>query len=132
MVPFLKMKICTLAAEARIIRHEEQRYGGPKWGPSGIRLGLHEHRVIVLRKEQRACLLAYGFLRGRGYDFVEKDSSLRSPDWEAVERMVTKFGTDDLRDRMQKFAAWKDGAKERILALRIDALKAQKAAEAAQ
>ncbi len=61
MKTYLKIKIKSLAAEARIIRQEEK-----KWpGPSDVRLGLREHRIKDVRREARAALLAYGYLRGR-------------------------------------------------------------------
>ncbi len=53
MKTYLKIKISSLAAEARIIRREEQRWPGDHQ----IRTGLHEHRVIDVRREARSALL---------------------------------------------------------------------------
>lgn len=91
---YLKMKIKSLAEEARLIRFEENymrdraRYLRNHWrelteqGKSlnslqtdawhqDRRQGLHEHRVHDVRDESRAALLAYGFLRGRPYAKIE-------------------------------------------------------------
>jgi hypothetical protein len=77
---YLKMKIMSLAAEARIIRTEEK-----KWpGEHAVRNGLHQHRIRDVRSEARHALLAYGFLRGRDYRRLERKAA-RAPDWERVQ-----------------------------------------------
>lgn len=55
----LRVKIKSLAEEARIIRQEEKRAGHPYCH------GLRDHRVSVVRFESRATLLAYAHLRGK-------------------------------------------------------------------
>ena len=90
---YLKVKIKSLAEEARIIRKEERKPHGDmnEYGYSAKRTGLHDHRVGPVRREARHALLAYGFIRGRKYRQMEaKDSS--TPDWAAVKRMVVKYG----------------------------------------
>ena len=105
MKTYLKIKIKTLAAEARIIRAEEH-----KWpGPSTMRNNLHHHRVISVRHEARASLLAYGFLRGHTYQRMEKTSHTK-PYWKRIESIAERFGTGDIRDLKQKFSEWKDAA----------------------
>lgn len=102
MKTYLKIKIKSLAEEARIIRAEEK-----KWpGQSEIRTGLHLHRVGEVRRESRVALLAYGFLRGRARDRIEK--SERQPDWDRVQKLIEKYGTEDRRLLAQRFAAWKE------------------------
>jgi|GEM_PF-5312666 len=101
---YLKIKIMSLAAEARIIRKETKRWPGD----SPERLGLYTHRIHDVRSEARSACLAYGFLRGRTYDQMEGRGS-RRPDWKRVEALVSKYGDGDLRDRMQRFSEWKDG-----------------------
>jgi hypothetical protein len=82
---FLKVKIKSLAAEARIIRHEERKSRGQ------LRNDLANHRKGIVRREARNTQLAYGYLRGRSYRQLEH-SCHRQPDWEAVERMVKRYG----------------------------------------
>lgn len=80
----LKIKIKSLAEESKIIRLEEQRN-------KYLRVELHEHRVIDVRRESRASQLAYGYIRGRAYTSIE-EGACTSPDWSKVASMVTKFG----------------------------------------
>ena len=94
----LKVKIKSLAAEARIIRLEEQRAKGRRLSDAGprvkdeakgyvvrndkhyevkgrddeLREDLHRHRIDVVQVEARLALLAYGFLRGRLYAQLER------------------------------------------------------------
>lgn len=63
---FLKVKIKSLAAEARIIRLEEARAVGT------LREELHNHRVLDVRSECRATHIAYAFIRGKRFDQVEQ------------------------------------------------------------
>ena len=108
----LKMKICSLAAEAQIIRREEK-----KWpGKHAMRQSLRDHRLDVVRKETRCSLLAYGFLRGRLYKQVENSVRLVEPqhgptvakpiDWDRVAALVAKYGPLDKRDAAQQLAEW--------------------------
>ena len=85
-VKYLKVKLKSLAAEAKIIRLEETRSRG------GIRNGLHEHRVGIVRFESRHTHLAYAFLRGKEYEQVEKTCKT-PPDWRRVYKMVKKYGS---------------------------------------
>lgn len=62
---FLKVKIKSLAEEARIIRKEEKRCN------SFLKHELRVHRTSVVRLEARATLLAYGYIRGRTYKQLE-------------------------------------------------------------
>ncbi len=88
----LKIKVMSLAAEARIIRAEEKRlkkanrrliasgktdqmtkedrdaYLGKR---SKVINDLHSHRIAVVRPAARHSLLAYGFLRGKKYCEIE-------------------------------------------------------------
>ena len=82
----LKVKVKSLAAEAKIIRLEEHRAKTPD-----ARASLHNHRVGVVRSATRHTLLAYGYLRGRSYRQLEA-SCKRTPDWSVVEKMVQKYG----------------------------------------
>lgn len=81
----LKVKIKSLAAEARIIRLEEARTKDYQ-----LKCVLYFHRVYDVRWEARWSQLAYGFLRGREYQEIEK--STQFIDWRRVEKLVQKFG----------------------------------------
>lgn len=81
----LRVKVKSLAEEARIIRREEQRTYGR------LREELHKHRVIDVRREARAANLAYGFIRGRTHEQME-GSRKTEPDWEKVRRLCKKYG----------------------------------------
>ncbi len=122
----LKVKIKTLAEEARIIRHQERAWlPGPAWTKVGqtrvrvrppvanddvrlvVNVNLHQHRVAHVRPEARASLLAYAFLRGVSHARVEATKMHTRPDWRRVEQIVKKFGYGDPRDLMQRYSEWK-------------------------
>lgn len=83
-IAMLKVKIKSLAAEARIIRHQERRSKGI------LRNELHEHRIGIVRSESRHSHLAYAILRGR--PSPERTCKSR-PDFEKVSKMTKRFGT---------------------------------------
>lgn len=68
----LKIKLKSLAAEAAIIRKEEEKAKHSK-RPEVMQLReeMHEHRVKDLREESRATLLAYSYIRGKAYRDIE-------------------------------------------------------------
>lgn len=71
----LRVKIKSLAEEARIIRHEErklQREGCSDWAIGSV----HAHRVCNVRRESRATQWAYAFMRGVPYRAVERTAYL--------------------------------------------------------
>lgn len=109
-VKMLKVKIKSLAAEAHIIRLEERRAGRSKY-PQPLRSSLREHRVGVVRSEQRLSLLAYAFLRGRPLYAVERKCKA-APDWTRVAKLVEKFGvaawaTADRKAQAAAFEVWR-------------------------
>lgn len=115
----LRVKVKSLAEEARIIRREEQRslgrtyhtgdidangrakqwhtggYGGP------IYKELHAHRTGELRNEARHAHLALGFIKGRALLSMEQPSTwgqqgyASPPDWDHVRRLIRKYGPAD-------------------------------------
>ncbi len=127
MKTYLKMKIGGLAAEAKIIKREEQKWKllgkpvvvtvGKKGSPSSrshvqsfsmkrfpgtdhpLRLSLHEHRIAKVRPEIRAALLAYGFLRGRTYLQIENNTKSRPP-WTLVIKNIKQFGVFMTSDQL--------------------------------
>lgn len=134
---FLKIKIKSLAKEARIIRLEEQRRKGPlvsrprdmtmRAGPidqpndsrrferyrrerpleeGDVYFALHAHRTWDVRREARAALLAYAFIRRRPYQRVEgkaridvNGGSVGIPDDVVIRRtaeLIAKYGSMQL------------------------------------
>ena len=98
----LKIKLKSLAAEARIIRQEEKKRRGKNWGSTGNTL--HEHRIHVVRPEARATHIAYAFLRGGSLESVE-GSAKTEPEWKRVEAMVRKYSWRKLAELQD----WKKG-----------------------
>lgn len=103
----LKIKIHTLADEARHIRREEQKLRKQqKWAKDtgntqtwadvhGARMDLADHRRGIVRSATRECLLAYGYLRGMPYKRIE--ASCRpgnEPDSKAIAKIIKRFGGD--------------------------------------
>ena len=85
----LRVKLKSLAVEARIIRREEQR----SWGP--LLNELHLHRVHEVRWAARDTHLAYGFIRGRTLQQMEancNDEDWVAPRWESIRKMLKKYG----------------------------------------
>lgn len=112
---YLKVKIKSLAEEAKIIRKEEK---GPhsdrdEYGHSARQMGLQLHRTGVVRREARHALLAYGFLRGRRYRQMEAKCEF-PPDWESVQRMVVKYGLQGYGWKLWKRGE-QEAAKEELL-----------------
>lgn len=81
----LKIKIKSLAAEARIIRKEEKKTFGT------LRNELHDHRVKDVRWVARHAHIAYGLIRGRAYERMEQKAK-HEPNWKEVERLCKKYG----------------------------------------
>lgn len=106
---YLKVKIKSLAEEAKIIRREEQRprKDMDECGYSPTRTGLREHRVTVVRQASRNALLAYGFIRGRKYRQIEPKAESQ-PNWEEVKRQVLKYGpqTGDRKELAERVEKW--------------------------
>jgi hypothetical protein len=85
----LKVKLKSLAEEARIIRFEEKRSHG--W----LRGELHDHRINVVRAETRATHLAYGLIRGLPMERIELSKTRTEQLWKKVRGMVEKYGPFD-------------------------------------
>jgi hypothetical protein len=94
MKTYLKIKIHTLADEARHIQREKKRWikkDGRRDHP--LRLSLHWHNRDVVRPESRAAHLAYGYLRGRKYRQMEA-KCYSPPDMSRVRILVKSFGLE--------------------------------------
>lgn len=84
----MKIKIKSLAAEARIIRVEEAK--AKKARKTELLSSLAEHRRGKLRQAARESYLVYAFLRGVPYWVVEKPGSSK-PNWDEVEKAIKRF-----------------------------------------
>ena len=85
----LKVKLKSLAAEARIIRQMEQR----TWGP--LQTELYRHRIDVVRTEARHTSIAYALIRGVPLEVVETPNS-RPYSTDRVAVMLKKYGPKEL------------------------------------
>lgn len=118
----LKVKIKSLAAEAKIIRAEEG-----KARSDALRTSLLVHRAKHLRAVARVNLLAYGCLRGTPYEKMESKTA-SEPNWDDIKFVVDRFGVvwdhvresyDDYMKRKKQHeesvSAWFKAAKEGLL-----------------
>ena len=90
---FLKVKIKSLAAEAKIIRKEEKKNTkiDEDLGYNRKRRELRDHRKGTVAYEARHTLLAYGFIRGRAYEQMEPTGS-GDFNVDKVWKMIEKYG----------------------------------------
>jgi hypothetical protein len=87
---YIKVKILSLAAEAKIIRKQEAK--ARAHGNSSLRRGLAEHRRGIVRHEARHAQLAYGFLRGMPYKKMEaKCHPGCEPDFKKVRSSIERY-----------------------------------------
>jgi len=107
----LKVKIKSLAEEARIIRKEENKtlklhkMKYPEGGYCPQYDSLRNHRRIDVQGEARAALLAYGYLRGVPYKAMEsKTKEDNRPNWKRVRTIAKKFGKSSYNE--ETFTAW--------------------------
>lgn len=87
---YLKVKLKSLAAEAKIIRAEEKK--AKKYRDRKLLSGLESHRKDVVRSAARHTLLAYAFIRGVPYKKVEAKCE-KAPDLKRIMVMVQKYGS---------------------------------------
>lgn len=92
---YLKVKIKSLTAEAKIIRSEERKN-------KRARAGLSGHRRGIVRTAARHTLLAYGFIRGRKYSDMEAKRQ-HYPNWIIIWRMVEKYGVQWDEEDIQSY-----------------------------
>ena len=91
----LRVKVKSLAAEAKIIRCEERKSRGM------LRYQLKNHRRTVVRKAARAAHLALGFIRGRSLEEMEPKRRPEPP-WitahrrAEVAKLVARYGPDGM------------------------------------
>jgi len=80
----LRVNVKSLAAEAKIIRHECRQRRNP-----AVVSELHFHRVGVVRCEARAAQLALAAFRSRQYRSIEGRTKT-PPDWGRVEEKIKR------------------------------------------
>jgi hypothetical protein len=102
----LRIKIKTLAAEAKYIKFEQRKF------PRGKRehevfQSLHFHRVHLVRPAARSGLLAYGYLRGRSYEQLEQ-KCYEKPDWKEVQDLLVRFGRMSRMEAESRIVQWVD------------------------
>lgn len=105
---YLKIKVKHLAAEAAIIRKEENKvHGMDKWR-------LQHHRKTVLRDAARQTQIAYAIVRGKTLNqTLGSDYSEKYYDRKPVVNMVRKYGSDEQRADAEKATRdWFDGVVE--------------------
>lgn len=91
-VAILRVKIKTLAWEAKEIRRAAKRHDCRHWGP------LNHHNITVVRPEARHALLAYAYLRDRPRCAAE--GTLRpgnAPDFKRFKGLVKRFSEAEHR-----------------------------------
>lgn len=123
---FLRVKQNSLAAEAKIIRHERRlararaRSARAKsegsvqhklWadGHYSTLTRLTEHHRNIVRKEARATHLAQNFLRGTPYRKVEA-KCYEAPQWDKVGSMLVRYGGVDSRVILQRLTEWMEAS----------------------
>jgi len=108
----LKIKIKSLAAEAKIIRHEARKRKGD------IRWNLNNHRTSILRYHARCNLLAYAIIKHIPYNCVEKKTKTK-PNFNKISSLAQKFGANE-----ELLQSWIQCAKEYIKSNKIQLQKA--------
>lgn len=108
---YLKVKIKSLAEEARIIRRMENDLKAK--GPHNLEArdtfwGLRNHRTNDVRNEARAAQLAYGFLRGRDYRQLES-KSYSTPPLKRTTDLIRKYGRPGDKLHIKDVERWLDG-----------------------
>jgi hypothetical protein len=94
----LKIKLKSLATEAKIIRLEESKARYSKRPEvQAIREEMYHHRIDVVRFHSRSTGLAYGFIRGRKYRDIEARGEISEALWNGVMKrpildMIHKYG----------------------------------------
>ena len=106
---YIKVKHMSLAAEAKIIRKQEQL--ARAHGNRRLRIGLAAHRRGIVRHEARHALLAYAFLRGTPYKIVEaKCHGGCGPDFKKVRDIIEKYGVERRWDDVK--CEWEESREE--------------------
>lgn len=103
-----RVKIKSLAEEARIIRQEARRYRGEKYRATAE--CVRSHNMNVVRPEARATQLAYAFARGVDYRVVENRGTKPLPSRRMAAMLrgiggMWRLGESDLIDAVEKWGS---------------------------
>lgn len=103
---FLRVKLKSLASEAKIIHQEEKKANSFK--AYSLQNELSEHRKGIVRRESRATILAYQYLRGLPYSVCENPNPNKDNpvDWDSVQRMIKKYGGFTKHAREFTWSEW--------------------------
>ena len=90
----LRIKVNSLAAEARIIRQAERKARSPNLLRQGLREEMYFHRTKFLRDEARHTHLALGLIKGRTIEQMEpkRHPETAAPDMARINAMLAKYG----------------------------------------
>lgn len=112
----LRVKIKSLAEEARIIRREERRcrdslsrtvgHDEQRAALASSYASLRSHRVTDVRREARYSLLAYALIRGRTYRSQEAKADPSKLDTKKLTQLVFRFGPGTSQEAEVAVAAW--------------------------
>lgn len=117
----LRVKEKSLAAEARMIRHEEKKaIKSAKWHREKqeveeagaferVRKSLYEHRIDVVRFEARATNLARAYIKGTPYRAIERSTKdqagyKRGRLMGRVQKLICKY--HDKNVSAERLSAW--------------------------
>lgn len=126
MKTYLKIKLNHLAAEARIIKREKEKwlkkaaigrqraFEKQMQNPTKSIMAdsIHQHRLTCVRPEARDSLLAYGFLRGLPYSQIEA-KRFTDPNWSNVKANIKRFHSPQYGSSSgidKRFEEWKAAA----------------------
>lgn len=103
----LKIKLKSLAEEARIIRREELSIKNGKFSyrSNQRRESIYLHRTTHIRPIARATHIAYGLIKGLEYHQIEQ-RNYSNPNWKSVKAMVRKYGS---KKDYEKVLLWEEG-----------------------
>lgn len=119
---YLRVKIKSLAEEAKMIRLEEHRQKAYRKRkglsrPTPEFWSLREHRTIDVRNEARASLLAYAYLRGMAYHRCEHPKSKLDPNiLVRASKLAEKYGPRGQIGVLAEMKAWTEATPEECLA----------------
>ena len=113
---YLRVKVKSLAVEARIIRADirkyNRRYSARQHdADKAILGGMMSHLRQDVSPEARASQIAAAYLRGKAYATVEPTAK-KEPDWKRVTTNVKTFGT---YQQVTAFDAWLKDAQLRFI-----------------
>lgn len=108
---FLKVKIKSLAEEARIIRKEERKANHQR--EFELQQELRLHRAGIVRHEAFHSLVAYQYLRGKQFELSFPKCDTESIDWDKVKHTIKKYGSWSISEKFDPEAWLNPDAEER-------------------